>query len=164
MLTDNNEEWKTLIEKAQKQEGLGYPKNVQYMWKATRDSKPKQLPIDVYIDHVVFWVNSQIENEDIFPTEEDIPFPPDFKNYLSKMYKRMFRIFAVMYSNPALSKRKDVDNSLDPCFKHFLYFAWKWDLLEAKEIKCIDNITGPLRQKFDRDQKLYLSQQLPLDD
>lgn len=164
MLSEGNDEWRFLCEKAQRTVELGYPKNVKYMWRANRDTKPKELPVDVYIDHVLFWVNSQVENEDIFPTEEDIPFPDNFKDYLVKMFKRMFRIFAIMYSNPCLCDRNDVENSLEPIFKHFLYFAWKWGLLEPRETKCIDHITGPWKQKFDKEERLYRNHKLSADE
>lgn len=164
VLSTSNEEWQTITENAQRDETLGYPKGVTYRWKSSRDAKPKQLPVDSYIDHVFFWVNAQIENEELFPTDDEIPFPPSFKQCLKKMYQRMFRIFAIILSNECLANRKDVDNTLEPCFKHFLYFAWKWDLLDNKETRCVDKITTPIRAKFDRDHKMYLNHKLPLDD
>eukprot|EP00924_Labyrinthula_sp_SR-Ha-C_P006627 maker-scaffold_29-snap-gene-0.48-mRNA-1 protein AED:0.23 eAED:0.23 QI:118/1/1/1/0/0/3/208/261 len=163
VLATDNEAWADLCQQSVQKLGLGYPRNVKYMWKSSRETLPKELPVDVYVDHVIIWANSQIENEDIFPTDEEIPFPENFQKHLKKIYQRIFRIYAIMYSNKCLRERKDVENNLEVCFKHFLFFVWKWELIDSKEWKCVEHLVRPLRNKFFKDQELYLKQQLPYD-
>ena len=44
------------------------------------------------------WVEDQINDEDIFPVQESQVFPTDFQeNYVRNIFKRMFRVFAIMY-------------------------------------------------------------------
>eukprot|EP00924_Labyrinthula_sp_SR-Ha-C_P006632 maker-scaffold_29-snap-gene-0.52-mRNA-1 protein AED:0.00 eAED:0.00 QI:145/1/1/1/1/1/2/431/265 len=164
VLAEGNEEWNTICQSSETKTGIGYPRNVKYMWKSSRDAQPKELPVDVYVDHVVLWINAQIENEDVFPTDEEVPFPQNFRKHLKKIFQRMFRIFAIIYSNESLYNRKDIESHLGPCFRHFIYFSLKWQLVDKKEMKCVDKIAGPIITKFYRDEKLYLEQKLPLDE
>lgn len=164
-LTDNNEDWDDICNSARGSAGQnsGYPKNVTYRWKANKESPPIVLPVDQYVDHVIVWCNAQIENEEIFPTDEDTPFPKDFHDKLQKMYKRLFRVFAIMFANPCLCKRASVESSLDLCFQHFLYFGWKWDLLDDRELSIISSVVKPYKKKFEKEKQLYIEKRLPID-
>lgn len=162
-LTTGNKGWLEVRRKAVKDVAVGYPRDVQYMWKLDADTPPKVLPVHDYIHHVLMWCNAQVENEEIFPTDEDNPFPRNFLNYLQKMFKRMFRIFHIIYSNPCLHQNKDQEKPLELCFKHFLYFGWKWSLLDTKETDSMKTVTKKLRQRFLKEQKSYLNHTLKLE-
>lgn len=163
VLTAENAEWGKVCDNANKITNSGYPPNITYKWKANRDTPAKVLPVDSYVEHVLFWCAGQVENEELFPTDEDVPFPQDFHKPLQKIFQRLFRVFAIIYSNESLSNRKDIEGStLDLCFRHFCFFGWKWDFLKPQELKAIEKVTGPLKRKFQKDQKLYREKKLPM--
>ena len=43
------------------------------------------------------WVQQQLDDEAIFPSELGVPFPKDFETRLKNIYKRLFRVYAHMY-------------------------------------------------------------------
>ena len=75
----------------------------------------------------------------IFPVTESDPFPADFQaHYAHDMFKRMFRILAIIYSSH-IDKIKSLDATmhLNTVFKHFLFFCLCFDMLEEQEMKAI---------------------------
>ena len=43
------------------------------------------------------WIEAMLDNEAIFPVVEEEEFPEDFEVYIQDMFKKMFRIFAIIY-------------------------------------------------------------------
>jgi hypothetical protein len=43
------------------------------------------------------WIESQINNEAIFPTDTAVPFPKDFQRTCKKILTRLFRVFVHVY-------------------------------------------------------------------
>lgn len=78
-----------------------------------------------YVNAVSSWIEDQIENPQIFPELDTDPFPPNFiDQYVRDMFKRMTRIFAIMYTRCIPSFREiDAVKHLNTCFKHFYYFV-----------------------------------------
>ncbi|KAH9250068.1 hypothetical protein BASA81_012114 [Batrachochytrium salamandrivorans] len=68
----------------------------------------------------------KIDDASIFPVNESEPFPPNFEqNYVKDMFKRMFRVFAIIYHRH-FDKVQELDAAahLNTCFKHFMFFAF----------------------------------------
>ncbi|KAI8122761.1 MOB kinase activator-like 3 [Lucilia cuprina] len=64
----------------------------EYLW-ADGESykKPTALPAPKYIELLMDWIESQINNESIFPVSTDVPFPKTFPNLCRKILTRLFR-------------------------------------------------------------------------
>lgn len=82
------------------------------------------------------WVEGQINNEDIFPTKMDVPFPPNFTNVCKKILTRLFRVFVHVYIHHfdrlvALGAEAHVNT----CYKHFYYFVTEFNLVAEKEFE-----------------------------
>lgn len=43
------------------------------------------------------WTEGQINNDDIFPTTSDVPFPKSFPTLSKKILTRLFRVFVHVY-------------------------------------------------------------------
>ena len=66
----------------------------------------------------------QLDDPRIFPQTFGEPFPPNFRDVVRTIFKRVFRVFAHMYHSHfnkicGLSEQAH----LNTCFKHFMYFT-----------------------------------------
>lgn len=43
------------------------------------------------------WIESQINDESIFPVKTDVPFPKNFVSVCKKILTRLFRVFVHVY-------------------------------------------------------------------
>jgi len=131
--------------------GDGFPPGFEYRWQAPgTDSKPMRCSSPDYVDFVMTWVEDQINNEDIFPVQESVPFPANFDNYVKDIFKRLFRIFAIIYHQHfAVVEQFDAAAHLNTCFKHFMFFCFEFDLLDEKEMKALQGPIERLREAYD---------------
>lgn len=130
--------------------GEGFPPGFEYRWQAPgTESRPIKCSSPDYVDYVMTWVEDQINNEELFPVQESQPFPPDFKNYVKDIFKRLFRIFAIVYNRHfAVIESLDAAAHLNTCFKHFSFFCFEFDLVEDRELRALQGPTDQLRQEF----------------
>ena len=102
-----------------------------------------------YIDYVLTWVEDQVNNERIFPVEETETFPSDFVVYVKDIFKRMFRVYAIIYNSFFdLFKQFDAVKHLNTSFKHFMFFAFQFKLISDKEVKALKNLVNRLLEEF----------------
>ena len=105
-----------------------------------------------YVDYVMTWVEDQIDNPDIFPELESQPFPDDFDDYIQDIFKRLFRVFAIIYHRHFTSIEKlDAAAHLNTCFKHFMYFSFEFGLVEEKELKALKGPVERLQKEWTAD-------------
>ena len=70
------------------------------------------------------WVQAQLDDATIFPTEQDVPFPQDFREIVGNLFRRLFRVYAHVYhSHMERVVELSFEAHLNSCFKHFLYFV-----------------------------------------
>ena len=68
----------------------------RYRWGETVP-KPISVSAPEYVDLLMSWVEQQLGEEALFPTDPAAPFPKDFKNIAKNICKRLFRIYAHTY-------------------------------------------------------------------
>ena len=57
----------------------GGPK-YEYLWQdGIKFKKPTHLPASQYIEFLMDWIETQINDENIFPVTTDVPFPKTFQ-------------------------------------------------------------------------------------
>jgi len=93
------------------------------------------------------WIQSQLDDENIFPSRVDVPFPKHFQTVVKTIFKRMFRIYAhVYYSHFNTIVSLGEEAHLNTCFKHFYYFILEFNLVDRKEMaplqELITNLTS----------------------
>mmetsp|Transcript_11685 Transcript_11685/g.13437 ORF Transcript_11685/g.13437 Transcript_11685/m.13437 type:complete len:237 (+) Transcript_11685:432-1142(+) len=139
--------------------GWQFPDQAQYLWKSAKADEAKEVEVGEYVDNVFVWLDSMSEDPAVFPVEEEDPFPADFReNYMKVSFKRLFRVFAIVYSNKELKKpeHKDAMKHLNTCFTHFVYFIIYWDLVDvAKEAKVIEKPFQKVYRKYNVDAEAY---------
>jgi MOB kinase activator 1 len=77
-------------------------------------------------------------------------FPPTFLATIKDIYKKIFRIYAIIYSN-YFQRLVGVqaEAHLNTAFKHFIFFIWEFELVELRELDAIKNVISELRNKYD---------------
>eukprot|EP00924_Labyrinthula_sp_SR-Ha-C_P002273 snap_masked-scaffold_19-processed-gene-5.6-mRNA-1 protein AED:1.00 eAED:1.00 QI:0/-1/0/0/-1/1/1/0/227 len=129
----------------------GYPSKVLYKWKEEKEKEGKVLSAYIYIENVFSWVERVIYDNVVFPTLDDEPFPEDFRYRVGKIMTRMFRVFAIVYSNMKVLELKGgeiMSITLDLLFKRFIWFCWVWNFLPEKEEKAIIEKVASLKEEF----------------
>lgn len=127
----------------------GFPPGFEYRWSASRSKSPVECSGPQYVDFVMKWVDDEINNETLFPHSADTPFPKNFISCIKVIYTRLFRIFAIVYSHH-FSKLEQLGavSHLNTSFKHFIYFIWEYDLVQANELDALHDIIAELRSRY----------------
>ncbi|CAN0055941.1 unnamed protein product, partial [Phaeothamnion confervicola] len=91
-----------------KRPGDGFPPGFEYLWvpegaasavgkNGGRKPTPLKVSAPQYVDHVMTWVEDQINREEVFPTGAGTEYPREFKKTVQTVFKRLFRVFAIVY-------------------------------------------------------------------
>jgi len=119
----------------------------EYLW---ADGENVKRPIKVsapdYVDYLMTWVQNILDDETIFPSRVDVPFPKNFQSVVKQIFKRLFRVYAhIYYSHFHKIVSLGEEAHLNTCFKHFYYFITEFGLVDKKELlplqDLIDNLT-----------------------
>ncbi|EMR11545.1 hypothetical protein PNEG_00553 [Pneumocystis murina B123] len=107
----------------------------EYLWQdSNKYKKPTKMSAPEYIETLLQWVLSFIDDESVFPTKNGFPFPKCFSLIIRQIYKRLFRVYAHIYCHHfsaivALGEEAHLNTS----FKHFIFFVNEFNLIEKKE-------------------------------
>ncbi len=116
----------------------------QYAWQAEKEA-PVLLSAPAYIESLLDWIEGQFNQPAIFPQHSDDPFPRRFKGIVSKIFRRLFRVYAHIYhAHHALVKSRGADAHLNTCFKHFVFFVSEFQLVPAEELAPLQSIVDAL--------------------
>ncbi len=133
-----------------KEPGTGFPPGFEYRWQAA-GKKAIKVSGPEYVDYVMSWIGDQLDNPSIFPELESQPFPADFEDYIKEIFKKMFRIFAIIYHNHFETIEKaDAVAHLNTCFKHFFFFVLEFKLIvDEKELLALKGPVGRLQKEWE---------------
>jgi len=123
----------------------GGPK-YEYLWADNaKFKKPTPLPAVQYVSHLMDWIEAQINNENVFPTRTDVPFPKNFVNIVKKILTRLYRVFVHVYIHHFDRLVSiGVEAHVNTCYKHFTYFVKEFKLIADKEFEPLTELTGRL--------------------
>lgn len=120
--------------------GPGY----RYRWSDDSCPSPIDLSAPQYITRLLNWTNSLLEDENIFPSALNAPFPDDFVDIVKIIMKRLFRFYAHCYYHHLDNfKSLNMEILLSTCFKHFILFAHEFNLIQPDQLE-------PLRDFIDQ--------------
>ena len=72
----------------------------EYLWAdGTNIKKPIKCSAPEYMDYLMTWVQNILDDENIFPSRLDVPFPKTFVQEVKQIFKRLFRVYAHIYYN-----------------------------------------------------------------
>jgi len=118
----------------------------EYMWAdGITIKKPISVSAPRYVDFLMTWVQNQLDDEKLFPTQIGVPFPPDFFERVQNIFRRLFRVYAhIYYCHFEKMKSLGAEPHLNTCFKHYMYFVYEFKLIpKAEEL-------APLQELIDR--------------
>jgi MOB kinase activator 1 len=115
--------------------------------KATSVSAPEYMVL------LFDWINLLFEDEAIFPTNPNTPFPKNFIRIVKKIMARLFRVFVHLYYHHYEEIRNNGSSAhLNTIFKHFLFFSFEFKLLEKDETEPLNEVIvqllGPSYKKY----------------
>ncbi|KNC95979.1 uncharacterized protein SPPG_08582 [Spizellomyces punctatus DAOM BR117] len=119
----------------------------EYLWADGKSiPKPIKCTAPEYIEYLLSWVDTQLDDESIFPPSDE--FPPQFYTTVKQIFKRLFRFYAHLYHNH-LKQLEAVgeDRHLNTCFKHFILFVTEFDLVDSKELQPLSTIVSQILEQ-----------------
>lgn len=158
-LEEENPEWHDFMEKVQETENKGYPPGISYLWKESKHASPKKLRIDLYIEHVLGWVDEQIADENVLPCDEEMTFLPAFREtHAPKIFAKMLRVYAILVVNPVLTGLTAdvpplISKDFQISFRRFIGFGIHWDLLPTAHLDCIKEYVEPVVERYEKTKK-----------
>jgi MOB kinase activator 1 len=107
----------------------------EYLWQDSENYKrPTKMPAPEYIEHLMAWVQSNIDNETVFPSKIGVPFPKSFPTLIRQIFKRLFRVYAHIYCHHyAIIVQLGLEAHLNTSFKHYVLFVDEHNLATSKD-------------------------------
>jgi len=104
-----------------------------------------KCPAPVYIDYLMSWVQDELDDESIFPSQIGKPFPPNFIQIIKTIMKRLFRIYAHIYHEHFDHvKQLNAIEHVNTSFKHFILFTQEFKLVENKDLTPLADLIQKL--------------------
>uniref|UniRef100_A0A1I8IPG6 MOB kinase activator-like 2 n=1 Tax=Macrostomum lignano TaxID=282301 RepID=A0A1I8IPG6_9PLAT len=112
----------------------------EYQWADKGQyKKPTSLPAREYIHLLMDWVETQISDEELFPTDSSRPFPKTYLASVKKIFTRLFRVFVHVYIHHFEHLVSvGAEAHVNTCYKHFFYFVNEFALVDKKELEPLD--------------------------
>eukprot|EP00472_Partenskyella_glossopodia_P010627 CAMPEP_0197527118 /NCGR_PEP_ID=MMETSP1318-20131121/20404_1 /TAXON_ID=552666 /ORGANISM="Partenskyella glossopodia, Strain RCC365" /LENGTH=232 /DNA_ID=CAMNT_0043081601 /DNA_START=85 /DNA_END=783 /DNA_ORIENTATION=- len=120
----------------------------KYMWAdGVKYKTPTLLCAADYIDNLMTWIESQLDDEDIFPISSN-NYPKNFEKIVKTIFRRLFRVYAHLYHHHFEQIEKfSGDVHLNTSFKHFVLFALHFNLIPKEEYGPLDDLIKHLLEK-----------------
>lgn len=121
----------------------------EYLWADGHEYRqPTKVSAPKYVSCLFAWVQKQLDDESIFPTQPGASFPSDFQERIQNIFRRLFRVYAhIMYCHFERIVELTFEAHLNSCFKHFAYFVLEFDLVKPEELKPLK----PLIERFEQE-------------
>jgi len=120
--------------------------NFTYLWAdGVTVTKPISLPAKDYINSLFSWIQSQLQNDKLFPAKvSKSGYPKKFLPAVKNVYKRLFRVYAHIYRShmEQISNQDDFLTSL----KWFYYFISAFELVDTKEMEPLATLLHTFSQ------------------
>src|ERR1700722_15825351 len=97
---------------------ISYGTRYEYLWEdGVKYRRPTKLPAPQYVDALMNWVQNLLDDEAVFPNKigstqspscaseylnnmsVGVPFPKNFRDTVRTIIRRLFRVYAHIYSN-----------------------------------------------------------------
>ncbi|QCE13568.1 maintenance of ploidy protein MOB1 [Vigna unguiculata] len=120
----------------------------EYRWAdGVTIKKPIEVSAPKYVEYLMDWIESQLDDETIFPQRLGAPFPSNFRDVVKTIFKRLFRVYAHIYHShfqKIVSLKEEAH--LNTCFKHFVLFTWEFRLIDKAELAPLEDLVESIIQ------------------
>ena len=77
-----------------------------------------------YVDTLMTYIQTRIDDETTFPSKIGVPFPRGFQGVVKTIWRRLFRVYAHVYCEHfSVIVGLGLESHLNTSFKHFVLFA-----------------------------------------
>uniref|UniRef100_A0A914GWK1 Uncharacterized protein n=1 Tax=Globodera rostochiensis TaxID=31243 RepID=A0A914GWK1_GLORO len=116
----------------------------EYFWSDSKGVLMEPCPANLYIEYLLSWVQEELDDESIFPSQIGRPFPSNFMHIAQAIVKRLFRIYAHIYHEHfgLIEQLKAVEH-MNTSFKHFMLFVNEFNLIDRRQL-------APLQELIDK--------------
>ena len=122
---------------------------MEYLWSDPVQKKNIAIPAKEYCERLFEWVQTCFDNSAIFPEQFDSKPPKEFKPTLTKIFKRLFRVYAHMfYSHQKHMENLQINDSVTVSFRHFYVFCNTNKLLNKDDIEPLKDMTKEIDKEF----------------
>lgn len=81
-----------------------------------------------------------------------MPFPSSFVPSVKVIFTRIFRVFAIIYTNHYTKiDQQGAASHLNTSFKHFLFFTWEFQLVKEAELEALHDIVEEIKNRYGGD-------------
>ncbi|KAF2752860.1 hypothetical protein EJ05DRAFT_480878 [Pseudovirgaria hyperparasitica] len=96
----------------------------EYLWQDNENFKrPTKMTAPEYVEHLMAWIQSNIDNEQMFPSRIGVAFPKAFPSLLRQIFKRLYRVYAHIYCHHyPVVVQLGLEPHLNTSFKHYVLF------------------------------------------
>jgi len=123
----------------------------EYLWAVDKNSKPEAVSAPEYVNLLMNWIQSLLDDPSVFPETIDIPFPKTFVNTIKNIFKKLFRVYAHIYfSHFRDIVQSGIEAHLNTCFKHFYLFITEFSLVPEKELEPLRELIENLFKNTDK--------------
>ncbi|KAJ5780153.1 hypothetical protein N7457_005313 [Penicillium paradoxum] len=127
----------------------------EYLWQDSENYKrPTKMSAPEYIEHLMSWVQGNVDNEQMFPSRigmipspshglvplltylfvKGVPFPKTFPSLLRQIFKRLYRVYAHIYCHHyPVVVHLGLEPHLNTSFKHYVLFIDEHKLASGKD-------------------------------
>lgn len=105
-------------------------------WWSSSEKQPIDLCASKHIHHLLDWIQEQLDDEAMFPTESKNEFPDNYLGTCKLIVKRLFRVYAHIYHhhmNQARALRED--GHLNSGLKLFICFVQEFNLMSQEDLE-----------------------------
>ncbi|WWC98885.1 hypothetical protein V866_005779 [Kwoniella sp. B9012] len=108
----------------------------EYFWEdGEKYKKPTHLSAPAYVEALMTWTQSILDDEKHFPQQIGKRFPPTFMNTAKTILRRLFRVYAHIYhSHFDQVCALGIEAHLNTNYRHFLLFVDEFQLLSEKDL------------------------------
>ncbi|WVZ57256.1 hypothetical protein U9M48_007661 [Paspalum notatum var. saurae] len=118
----------------------------EYRWAdGVKIKRPVEVSAPRYVEYLMDWIETMLDDEAIFPQKLGAPFPPNFRDVVKTIFKRLFRVYAHIYhSHFQMIVRLKEEAHLNTCFKHFTLFTLEFRLIDRAELAPLNELIEPI--------------------
>jgi MOB kinase activator 1 len=105
--------------------------------------EPLKMSAPEYVDTLMTYIQSRIDDEATFPSKIGAPFPKTFGNVVRTIWRRLFRVYAHVYCEHfSVIVGLGLESHLNTSFKHFVLFAKEFEYVLSQvetDFRLIEN-------------------------
>jgi MOB kinase activator 1 len=112
----------------------------QYFWEDA-DTAPVQMSAPDYFSTLKRWIKRALSNRKLFPREPGIPFSPEARETIETAYRRLFRVFAHLYTcHFAVLQKQGFEKTVNTLLTHFIVFSLNYSLIPEEELEMLEPV------------------------